>query len=110
MSLPPGIGQSSRRFSHACRHKPAVTRVEWIGCQGPVAVGGLRVALADHQLVVAGGRIALAGEQQPVVGGEDDLGGGADGATLGEVAAEGAAPDGRGPPGSGGRRPATGCR
>jgi hypothetical protein len=43
------------------------------GCQDPAAVLGLRVALADHQLVVAGGRILLAGKHQPVVGREDDL-------------------------------------
>ena len=56
-----------------------------------VAVPGSGVGLADHQLVVAGGRIVLAGKHQPVVSGHDDLGGGAHGATLGEVAAEGAA-------------------
>jgi hypothetical protein len=33
----------------------------------------------------------LAGEQQPVIGGEDDPGGGAHGAALSEVAADGAA-------------------
>jgi hypothetical protein len=33
----------------------------------------------------------LTSEQQPVVGGHDDLGGGAHGAALGKVAADGAA-------------------
>jgi hypothetical protein len=78
--------------SHACRLKACYCRVEWTpAARIQVAILGLRVALADHQLVVAGGRIVLAGKDQPVVGGHNDLGGGPHGATLSEVAAEGAA-------------------
>jgi hypothetical protein len=92
MSFDPRIGQSSRRFSGVCRHQPVVTQVE----RTPAARTrwrslASRGALADHQLLVAGGRIVFAGEPQPVVGDNDDLGGGPHGATLGQVAAEGAA-------------------
>jgi hypothetical protein len=66
------------------RMDPGAARTRWRSLAS-------RVALADHQLVVAGGRIVLSGKHQPVVGGEDDLGGGAHGAALGEVAADGAA-------------------
>jgi hypothetical protein len=57
-------GQSSRRFSHACRHQPAAA-----GSNGPPAARtrwrslASRVTLTDHQLVVAGVRLVLAAER-----------------------------------------------
>jgi hypothetical protein len=61
------------------------------GCEDPVAVPALTGRVRGPPVRRSRWQDRACGQKQPVLGGEDDLGGGAHGATLGEVAADGAA-------------------